>query len=364
MTMISVIFYVLKIIGIIILAVIGILLAFLMAVLFVPVRYRINAEYDKNFEMNAVVSWLFHIIHARIEYSEKKWRFLIRIFGILVYNSLRPPKHKKKKDAADEGSDNFRNDAGKNDTFSDTDETKSEILKEKTDVLNEKTDGVNEKTDILNEKTYALKEKTESEYNKYYKNSKDEKENSGYKDSGSCYCNRNQEADAYTEDKKFSVKKIKEKLKKIKSAIVAFFKNIAGKIKKTIQSLKNIKHKVSLILDFLRNETNKEGFRFTFETVKKILKHIKPARLRSDLTFGTGDPCSTGQILGLLGILYGFYGNAINITPDFENRVLKGSLYARGRIRLGTILIIIIRFLLDRRFKELKANYQLLKEAL
>jgi hypothetical protein len=65
-----------------------------------------------------------------------------------------------------------------------------------------------------------------------------------------------------------------------------------------------------------------------------------------------------------MGILYGFYGDRVVIIPDFENKVFEGKHYARGRIRLITLLIIVIKLISDKRFKRLKSNFLILKEAL
>ena len=80
------------------------------------------------------------------------------------------------------------------------------------------------------------------------------------------------------------------------------------------------------------------------------------------LLFGTGDPCSTGKVLGVLSLIYGLYGEHIEITPDFNNKVLEGNFNVKGRIRLVRIIIIVTKLLLDKRFKRLKNNFSRLKE--
>ena len=102
----------------------------------------------------------------------------------------------------------------------------------------------------------------------------------------------------------------------------------------------------------------------TYGSIGKLLKHILPRKLKANIIYGTGDPCSTGQILGALSILYSMYGDRVTIIPDFENQRFEGNAMARGRIRLVTILIIVIKLILDKRFRQLRNNVRLLKEAL
>ena len=369
--MISVLLFVLKLIGIFILALIGILLIILLAVLFVPVRYKINASHGESLELNAVVSWFFHIIHAKINHSDSKWRILVRIFGILVFDSLKSSGFKKdniiKSDKTEHhkdadiyaGSDSYKEISKTGHISSpkeNTDENK--VLPKDNDMPYKNEQSANKDTNDTDRDTnFACNYRERDEASLL-------NIESDYKDVDLEEFKQETEADTEDKDKKFSLGKLKRLFIKFKTRLVEIYKNIIDRIKNLIQKFRSIKHKITLIHDFITDEVNKEGFRFTYDCIKKLLRHIKPTKLKSRLVFGTGDPCSTGQILGFFGILYGFYGNDLNITPDFENKVFEGTHYVRGRIRLGTVAFIVIKFLLDKRFKELKRNYQLLKEAL
>jgi hypothetical protein len=160
------------------------------------------------------------------------------------------------------------------------------------------------------------------------------------------------------------IKGFQRKIKKLVEKLVTFFRGLKIKILKLYETAVNIKHKKDLITSFIKDELNREGFRITYSSLKRLFKHILPTKLKSSIIFGTGDPCSTGQALGAMSILYSFYGDKVQITPDFENKRLEGKHYARGRIRLITILIIVIKLILDKRFQQLKSNFLILKEAL
>lgn len=319
--MLSVILTILKIIGIIILVLLGLLLLIILLILFVPIRYRVNAEHGDALMINGRVSWLFHIIHARVDKSDQGSRIWIRIFGFLVYDSSKQ-------------------------------KIKSKTEKSDTEKLKNVKSG-SERSDIEPDVNTDFKSHSDSDNKDLGSDSKSIGLTSE-SDKSSVTNNR-------TDDKEADIAKTKITLK---SKIKALYQKIKQKIKDFIMKLFNIKNRVGLITSFLRNEVNKEAFRITFASFLKLKKHILPTKVRSKLIFGTGDPCSTGQILGIFGVIYSFYGDKFEITPDFENKVLKGSHYVKGRIRLWTILIIVIKLLLDKRFKELKMNYQLLKEAL
>lgn len=320
--MLSVILLILKIIGIIIIVLLGILLFLLLIILFVPIRYRVKVEHGDAFILNGGVSWLLHLVHGRISWLDGKRRIWIRIMGILIYDSQRAPRDKRRKAKQDLSDDEDRTDVDRTDV-------------DRTDV---------DRTDMDSTENIRPSSKSVSDID---------------------IESKNEAVEQSTEEEEHSREAIFTRIyTRIKNKLISFFKAIKNKIIKIIQGFLKVKNKLGLILDFINDDINKRGFHFTYKTLKRLLRHILPRRLRSKLIFGTGDPCSTGQALGIFGILYGIYGNNLQITPDFENKVLIGSHYARGRIRIWTLLIIVIKLLLDKRFKELKMNYQMLKEAL
>lgn len=80
--MLHILFLILKIIGIILLVIIGIAIALVGIVLFVPVRYRIKAETTeslKGLRLEAKATWLLHLISAFVVYKEKKLDWQVRI---------------------------------------------------------------------------------------------------------------------------------------------------------------------------------------------------------------------------------------------------------------------------------------------
>lgn len=79
-----------------------------------------------------------------------------------------------------------------------------------------------------------------------------------------------------------------------------------------------------------------------------MLKFLKPKKLEITLQFGFEDPSLTGKILGAICMLYPFFEKHIDVTPDFENQVLKGKVYIKGCIRLVYVLIVILNMVLDK----------------
>ncbi len=393
--MLHIILLILKIIGIILLAIIGLLLLVFLTVLLVPIRYRVTVTHGEDFFLDGRLSWLLHLIGARITHLEGKFHIRIRVLWFTLYDNLKPrlPKVKKKKRMTSIKRRNKKNaqsrkihkNKGKD---KDINEKLNKGLDKDIDIGLDKDVNKDENKDIniynqsmisdRNSRTY--KETGQKENNKMSDSTsiietqhETEQKNEHKKDNESLDIMKSSLKDDQYEVKGQSLKgyakisifqKIINKINSIKEKVLAFFREIKQKILKWLETVTKLKNKLDLVLDFTRNEINKEGFRITYASLKRLLKHMLPTKLKSRVYFGTGDPCSTGQALAVLGFLYSIYGDKVVIIPDFENKRLEGEHIASGRIRLITILIIVIKLILNKRFKQLKNNFQILKEAL
>ena len=398
--MLHIILLILKLIGITLLVLLGILLLLFLTIMLVPIRYRIEAEHGEKLWLDGRAGWFFNLMHARFSYLEGKLHIRIGVLWFVLFDNLKPKKRKIKKKRrktnlksiklqkgvkADKekrseykkqkvnqlaGNEQSIKDEAKKASHGKEVDLSNLLIKTEEKVKNEITEEINsefkETTEVNNDEASNINSNRDLDraFNKdtdknTIKQKKFEQEESIIHENGT-----NKEEDIRENLKKFIFKKLFHKVIEIKNKMVAFFCNIKRKIIVAAETISGIKHKAGLIQGFIKNEINKEGFQVTFESLRKMIKHILPTKLKSRIVFGTGDPCSTGQALGVVSVLYSFYGDKVQIIPDFENKIFEGKHYAKGRIRLVTILIIVIKLIVDKRFKRLKNNFQILKEAL
>jgi hypothetical protein len=355
--MLHVIFLILKIIGISLLIILGLILLIILTILFVPIRYRVIAEHGKDvLQVDARASWLLHLFGAKVTHVKGILHIQLRILWFTLFDNLRPKKPKEKrqrkkgskvKKAKQRKSPDSK--TNKVTTNADNNKQPKEALGQLTEIVPQKQ---NQETEAKSET--VLLHKTNENLLKELKepSSIDQEPDQGKK-----------EPQIKKKPQSF-IKKLIYKIKGFKDRLINFFREWKMKIAGWLTTASNIKDKISKICNFIKDELNKQGFKITYTSLKKILKHILPTKLKSRIVFGTGDPCSTGQALGAISILYSIYGDKIQIIPDFENEIFEGKHYARGRIRLVTILIIVIKLILDKRFIQLRKNIQILKEAL
>ena len=114
------------------------------------------------------------------------------------------------------------------------------------------------------------------------------------------------------------------------------FSGIPGRIWQRLGNLrctfKKFCDKIRQTKDFFQDERVKAVIRLVLCQTKRLFGHIRPRKIEGRICFGTGDPAWTGQILGVLGVAYPLYRDSVAIIPDFENSILEGYLFIKGRI--------------------------------
>lgn len=370
--MLHIVLLIFKIIGSILLVLLSLLLLIFLVVLLVPIRYRILAEHGDEIRVDGWVSWLLHLIHARFSYMEDKFQVQIRVFGFLIYDSLRPKAEKTRRMRSKKTVQRKKHNKTKSNTRGEGKKTGNIKTKPQpispSDTMAEysvRADAPIQAAEPLKLTTEPAKPQIETQTRQEFNQQEMGQKQLGQKQLGQKQLEQDNPRKKKAKKKRnFFLRNIFIKLKSFKDSLILFIKNSKKKLSEILEKAAGIKEKIDLVSDFIHNELNRKGLQITFSSLKKLLKHILPTKLKSKVIFGTGDPCTTGQVLGMLGVVYSLYGDKVQIIPDFENSRFEGKHDAKGRIRLVTILIIGIKLILDKRFKELKRNFILLKEAL
>ncbi len=338
-----IILLILKVLGIVLLAILGLLLLVLLLVLFMPIRYRFAMEKYEEFKGNLKFHWLFPILYGKVDY-EKELTYEVKVLWFPIY----PPKEKKEKSRK---------------------KTKT-TGKKKKEKPGKAEEGTLTAMEIPSKRDTS--EKTQSSERISPKEISFRKSNNK---TGDLEIKKSEiELDHVNfinipREKTSKIRTFFQKIKVIIQKIKAFFINrkawlidFKSKIIELLQTLKEINRKRELIFNFLGDENNKKGIGRIWHSIKKVLKHLIPKKLKGEVHFGLDDPASTGQALGVIAMFYGIYGNQFKIIPNFEESVMEGDLFVKGRIRLFTLGVICIKLLLDDDFKKLKYNFERIQE--
>ena len=126
-------------------------------------------------------------------------------------------------------------------------------------------------------------------------------------------------------------------------------KSLGEKIEDIKEKISGIWEKVSYYIDLLQQNDTKYLIAHILKVLGKILKSIRPRKLKINAIFGFESPDTTGKIYGFTCMLYPYYGKDIHIIPDFERSVIQGDVYIRGRIFIIVLVVNALKILLDRK---------------
>lgn len=296
--MLHIIFLILKILGLVLLAAVGIIILLLAAFILLPARYTAAASWDGTMDSlrwRVKFHWLIHLISGEAVYEN----------GRLIWRFRTAWKH-------------FDSTSGYKKT--------SSAASERIRTSAEKTAG---STEDLKDTARPVKQKPEA--------------------------GKEQEPEAEKEQKAKTQKTVSDKKKEKKISfsekISAYWDKIKYTFKKLYDNIKALAKKKEKLRRFLTNEIHKNAFLKAVKELKRLLRRLCPEKLEGDIEFGFEDPAYTGYLLAGISLIYPMAGEFLNIRADFENKVLKGSVLAAGKLRLLYILIPAWNLFFDRNVK-------------
>lgn len=311
--MTAVLLTILKIIGIVLLVILGIMLFLLAVLLFVPVRYSVKGTVDNNITAEGKISWLCSIFRYDFTFQEQDLNGEVRIFG------FRP---KKKERVSEEGLE---------------EEAVPEVKDEVEEVVSDLVSNTVEEDDSEGKISKSV---IESDSDKISL-----EEAAGRRE-------QNPEMDFHTDrqNRKSSRPSRKNIFMQMWDKIKSFLKKIKNFFIGIQKRLTSFKEFVVKVKEIVTDTKNQYAVRRLWEELLYLLKHFGFRKIHTELTFALADPALTGQVLGVLCMMPFLYQYDFHIFPDFESEsyYIRGSYDVKGRIRLIFLLVTAIRLLADK----------------
>ena len=297
---------ILKVLGLILLILAGLIILIIGLVLFVPLRYKIDGSFiDEIPDGNASVSWMFSLVKGYVIYSKEDGVSAgVRVLGKKVYDPF------DEKNVDDKPTSAFDKDM----TIAGTDTDKN-ATKQKPDSEIIIQDTSKQAVEPLSDSKPASKEK-------------------------------NKPVGIRKRFKAFIDKSILS-IKKTCSDIYDFFRALYRAVKDKTDRLKKL-------YELINKDKYKKALGFLKKEVFSVLKELKPKKGSGYLEFGSGDPYNTGLAMEAAAVLYPLYCDWLNISPDFTQSRLEGKLSVKGRFRIFFIAFPLLRIYFN---KDLKALY-------
>lgn len=297
--MLHVLLLILKIIGLLLLGILALVLGLVLLVLLVPIRYQVKGSFYGKPEGFVKVTWLLHILSVAATYQEDL-QVSVKLFGFRLFR-----------------------DAGEPD-----EEAFEEEMVHAMELPGQMAEDFIEDPILREMDSEAVEKPVESRGESHRA---DEAENPG---------------EGHGNGKRTAPpgKGPLEAIMERWNSLRAGWQKLAAKKEE--------------ILEFIKKQENQDTARLIVRQVKAVVRHILPRKVRGSITFGFDDPYMTGQVLSAASILYAWYGGHLQITPVFEDEVLEGEGFLKGRIRMGTVLILGIRILLNKNFRILLKRWR------
>ena len=348
--MVHIILLILKIAGIVFLSLLGILILLVLMVLFVPVRYNISADYHSRLTANIKISWLLNVLRLKASYandlSVKAYAMFFKIFD---NNSDKEKKQKNKEgdkciddmyvaDSSQETAGQYA--AGRQNETSGTGNSQDtavqvealEAEKASRSSSKERLEEIHKKADI--------KQHIESRSN--YQHNEDDK--------------HNRQSVSQPHKKKDLIGRLKAALNSVKDKLISIKSKFKKLLKAIVDKKRSAWQKINDLKVIINDEENKELVRLIKKELKELIREITPVKYDVNVRYGCEEPYMTGRILGVIAVIYGITGVQFNITPEFEQKVLEGDIYMKGRVRIYRLLLIALRIYKNNRFRKLVFN--------
>ena len=307
--MLHILWILIKFILIILGILLGLALLAVLLLLFCPVRYQARAVKEtgsfKETELEARITWLFHVIGVRFCFHNGEGKLVVLFFGVsleTIKGWLKKLKGGRRKNSVSQTS-------------------RSKASQPEAHAAENFQDHAPKTEAVLLENNTAEPQTGKPSAEKLEENIK-------------------------SASKSGLITRIWEILSKIIrfpgnlwNKVISIIKGIIEKIKNITKTISGITDKLGWWKEFLTNERTKAAISLIWKDAKGLLHHVLPTKLEGDVTFGCDDPAITGTVLAVLGMTFPFHKNRIHVNPlfDGENQ-LTGNVFLKGRI-YGIVLI-------------------------
>lgn len=348
--MVHIILLILKIAGIVLLSLLGILILLVLMVLFVPVRYNISADYHSRLTANIKISWLLNVLRLKASYandlSVKAYAMFFKIFD---NNSDKEKKQKNKEGNKyiDDmyGADSSQETAGQyaagrqNETSGAGNSQDTAVQVEALEAEKASRSSSKERLEEIHKKA-DIKQHIESRSNNQH--NEDDK--------------HNRQSVSQPHKKKDLIGRLKAALNSVKDKLISIKSKFKKLLKAIVDKKRSAWQKINDLKVIINDEENKELVRLIKKELKELIREITPVKYDVNVRYGCEEPYMTGRILGVIAVIYGITGVQFNITPEFEQKVLEGDIYMKGRVRIYRLLLIALRIYKNNRFRKLVFN--------
>ena len=387
--MLHILLLILKITGIIIAAILGILVLLICVVLFVAGRYEIVASCDgrlSEIRATAKLTWFLNLVRLYVCYEKNKMTWSFRIAWKNRQSGQEDKKNveeevetygekisQKCAEEAEQCSERNSDDAGACEAVEETETGACQDMEAAKTDTGEDVEETETRADQDMEETETGADQNVEGTEACVCEAVEETETDACQDVEETEIGAWQgveETEASTDEGMEEGKQIWKRIvgiwQKIVRNITALYRKITGipgKIEDMLRGISGrlgkLSQKKKKIVDFVSDDVHKTAFLKVRDESLYLLGKMKPRKIRAKIHYGFEDPYLTGKVLAGISMIYPFLGRDVHVDPDFEKQIFEGDLKITGRIRVSYFVRLLWKLIWCR---EVRVTYRHVRE--
>ena len=315
----QIVLWILKIIGWILLAVLGLFVLAVCFVLFTPLRYKGEAGCQGKKETlwaQLQFSLLFRFAEGGVEYADGKTTWRLRVAWKQLQGAEAKQVMEETASVAESMAENAQTGVG--------------IPEEKP---MEKTEEPGERR---SEERSEEWQKPSEEQGKSRKSAEKPHENS-----------ENREKPRKSPEKSFE-----KSAKKAEDEKRSFFERIEYTFQVFCDKMNVLIEKKEKIRSFLEDEIHHAAFLKAIQSLKRLVLRLKPTDFSGNVRFGFEDPAVTGKTLAVLSVTAPFFEGNLEVEPEFQEEILEGELLIAGKLTAWKFAALVLELFTDKNIRK------------
>ena len=311
----QIVLWILKIIGWILLAVLGLFVLAVCFVLFTPLRYKGEAGCQGKKETlwaRLQFSLLFRFAEGCVEYADGKTTWRLRVAWKQLQGAEAKQVMEETASVAESMAENAQTGVG--------------IPEEKP----------MEKTEEPGERRSEEWQKLSEEPGKPWKSAEKPHENS-----------ENREKPRKSPEKSF-----KKSAKKAEDEKRSFFERIEYTFQVFCDKMNVLIEKKEKVRSFLEDEIHHAAFLKAIQSLKRLVLRLKPTDFSGNVRFGFEDPAVTGKTLAVLSVTAPLFEGNLEVEPEFQEEILEGELLIAGKLTAWKFAALVLELFTDKNIRK------------
>ncbi len=330
--MMHVLILILKILLLVLAGLIGLVLLALCLVLFLPVRYRVNASVHGAPRLDCRVWWLAGLLRGFVSYDgglaygfNAAW---VKLVTSEPGTGEKPAKKKKQK----------------------------KHKKPEKSVKADKTD----KADKADKAEKAVKPGEQGDPATHYQSDEENKTENVQENAPAAVGNATDEgAGDGRASGKSPLQRLRDIFRKLAQRLRSAWELVRGVALKSGDAVNRVKEKLEAARNAVMDEENRKLAAFLWGQLVLLLHHMAPTRYDINVRFGADSPDVTGKVTGAAAVVWAFLSKGkgrrgkFEYEPVFTEKVLDADCCLRGRIRVWNVALIALRVYRNPRMRRL-----------